>query len=117
MRTAYVAGPMRGYPLFNFKAFDDASARGRSLGWNIISPAEMDRAIGFDEHRESLDGFDLNAAIRRDVAAILSLSPDNGDAIALLPEWEKSRGARAEKALAEWLGLSILSADTFEEIQ
>jgi hypothetical protein len=39
----------------------------------------------------------------RDVAA-LSLC----DAIALLPGWEESIGARAEKACAEWMGLTAI---------
>jgi hypothetical protein len=42
----YIAGPMRGIPEFNFPAFD-AAARGRAMGLEIISPAELDRAHGF----------------------------------------------------------------------
>lgn len=112
MRTVYVAGPMRGYDKFNFPAFDEAAARFRAAGWHVLSPAEMDREIGFDEHRNSLDGFDLHAAIDRDLAAIRSLNATNGDAIAVLPGWHKSKGARAERALGEWLGLQILDAVT-----
>lgn len=115
-RTVYLAGPMRGVPLFNFPAFDDASARARALGWWVISPAEMDRAVGFDEHRASLDGFDLAAAQARDVSAIMGLSPAT-DALALLPGWECSTGAQAELALARWRGLAILDARTFEPLE
>jgi hypothetical protein len=116
MKTVYVAGPMRGYDQFNFPAFDAAEARLRAAGWHVISPAQMDRDLGFDEHRNSLDGFDLEAAIRRDVEAIMSLVAAEGDAIAMLPGWEKSRGAKAEKALAEWRGLLVLDAVTLEPL-
>lgn len=111
-RSVYVAGPMRGYPAYNFPAFDAAAERFRAAGWRVISPAELDRSIGFDENRDTLDTFDLGAAIDRDVAAIRSLSPNAGDAVAMLPGWERSKGARAEKALAEWMGLAILDAVT-----
>jgi len=116
MASAYLAGPMRGYQAFNFPAFDEAAARGRSLGWHILSPAEMDRDIGFDPLLDSLAGFDMNAAIDRDIAAIRSLSKEDGDAVVMLPGWEQSKGARAEKALAEWMGLRILDARTFEAL-
>jgi uncharacterized protein DUF6378/uncharacterized protein DUF4406 len=111
MRTVYIAGPMRGIPLFNFPAFDEAASRLRSAGWNVLSPAEMDRGIGFDENRDGLEAFDLHAAIERDLGAILSLAaPD--DAVAMLPGWEKSTGASVERALALWCGLTILDART-----
>lgn len=113
MKTVYIAGPMRGYPAYNFPAFDVAAERFRTAGWNVLSPAEMDRAIGFDEHRDGLESFDLHGAIRRDLDAILSLTPPD-DAIAMLPGWEKSTGATTERAVAMWCGLTVLDATTFE---
>jgi Domain of unknown function (DUF6378)/Domain of unknown function (DUF4406) len=111
----YIAGPMKGYPKFNFPAFDEAAGRARKWGWEVISPAEMDRAIGFDENRDGLEAFDMQAAQRRDIEAILSLKPET-DVIALLPGWEKSIGAQAEKALGIWRGLKILDAEDFMPI-
>lgn len=40
---AYLAGPMSNIPQFNFPAFDDAAADLRARGWDIVSPAELDR--------------------------------------------------------------------------
>jgi len=105
----YIAGPMRGYAQFNFPAFDEASARGRALGHRIVSPAEMDREADFDEKQTAeITPAMSRAFAKRDTAAILEC-----DAIALLPGWERSTGAKAELALAKWIGIEVLDARTF----
>lgn len=125
----YLAGPMRGIPEFNFPAFDEAAARGRALGHSMVSPAELDRDHGFNE--KGMDGkVDANGhnavvtldfmrgAAWRDFLAIVGPDPTTPgvDAIALLPGWEKSKGAAGELALAKWIGLKILDARTFKEM-
>lgn len=111
-KTIYIAGPMRGIKHFNFPAFDQARDELLCSGWKVISPADLDRAAGFDSWKlpegydwlnlEKID-FVLRDAIVRDVGAILEC-----DAIFMLRGWRKSRGATAEKAIAEWLGISVL---------
>lgn len=107
----YIAGPMRGKRWFNFPDFDWAKECLMRAGWEVISPADLDREIGFDVKSLPPDtdwnditkiGFDLRAAIQRDVAAICQC-----DAIFMLHGWSGSRGAKAEKAVAEWLGLMV----------
>jgi len=107
----YIAGPMRGKKWFNFPDFDWAKECLTRAGWKVISPADLDREIGFDVNSLPPDtdwsdvtklGFDLKAAVQRDVAAILDC-----DAIFMLHGWSESRGAKAEKAIAEWLGLMV----------
>jgi hypothetical protein len=130
-KRVYIAGPMRGYPNFNFPAFDAAAKRGRDLGYVVISPAELDRGQGFSEqgqdgkvndqgHNETVTLDFMKGAAWRDFKAIVGDRPDQFrptnagcDAVAMLAGWEKSRGARAEKAIAEWVGLDILDAETF----
>lgn len=125
-KSIYVAGPMRGLPLFNFPAFDAAAMRLTWEGWRVISPAELDRRHGFDplelptdwDWTKTPQGFDFRHAIERDLAAIQEV-----DAIYMLDGWQKSRGAKAEHATAEWLGLEIhyqtqpaaVSGDILEE--
>jgi hypothetical protein len=103
---------MRGIKNFNFPAFDAARDRLLNAGWEVISPADLDRKIGFDETAFPDDydwidlkkiGFSIEDAIDRDVAAIKTC-----DAIYLLSGWQNSKGAVAEKGIAEWLGLDIL---------
>lgn len=102
-RTVYIAGPMRGIDCFNFGAFDAAATRLCDAGWDVLSPAEHDRDEGFDETLNSLDGFDLQAAFRWDIEAIL-----RSDAIYMLRGWEHSEGATLELHLARAIGLDVL---------
>jgi len=116
--TFYVSGPMRGLPDFNFPAFDDASERGRRLGYTIISPADMDRANGVDENTDPVEAeSEIRVFVELDVGVLLHLKPEHGDGIALLPGWERSTGALAELFVARWLGLRVVSAITFREFQ
>lgn len=93
---------MRGVAEFNFPLFEEAEDYLLSLGWDVTSPHRMDLDIGFDpgdfDPNGDLDGFDLEGAARRDIDAIFSV-----DALVFLPGWENSKGARAEKSLADWI--------------
>jgi hypothetical protein len=117
MQKVYIAGPMRGYPKFNFPAFDAARDLAKSMGLDPISPADIDRDSGFHENDPNADVYtpEVNRTFaRRDVEAILALRAENGDAIALLPGWEASTGAVAELTLAKWVKLRILDATTMQ---
>jgi hypothetical protein len=97
--TLYVAGPMRGHDRWNFPAFRECCAYLRDLGYRVVSPHELDEAIGFTEDAEELpDGF-MAEAMRRDVEALLEV-----DYVCLLPGWEQSTGTRFELSVAEMLG-------------
>ena len=110
----YLAGPMRGYPNFNFPAFDFAAAKLREQGFEVFSPAERDRHIYGSEIEINPTG-DENTVTNPECTINDCMSADcewicrNADAIALLPGWEKSTGANAELALARALGLSVLT--------
>lgn len=109
--VAYLAGPMRGLPEFNFPAFVNGAARLRGLGFEVFSPAERDLDHGFDpsgllgsdEELAEYD-FDLRSALGDDTAFICA----EATAVVLLPGWQKSSGALAERALAIALGLDVL---------
>lgn len=93
----YVAGPMTGYPDFNFPAFADASARLRALGYEVVSPAE----VCADQNMAWID------CMRADIRELVLC-----DAVAVLPGWEKSRGATLEVHIAQKLGLPVFDAAT-----
>lgn len=110
----YIAGPMRGYPEFNFPAFHAAAKRLREQGHFVFSPAEKDEEVhgtGFSKEFTTGDlaeaeskGFSLRRALGDDLAWICK----EGEAVYLLKGWEASKGALAEKATAEALGLEIM---------
>lgn len=95
----YLAGPMSGYPQFNFPLFISAAADLRARGYEIISPAELDAENGIDKQAmESTDGDASKLTqtwgdlLSRDVKIVA----DQVNGLILLPGWDKSRGARLE---------------------
>lgn len=109
--TVYIAGPMRGYEDYNFPMFDRATAFFEREGWIVISPAELDRLYegwgaappwGWKGTKE-----DYRRFILRDIHAII----ENCTAVAFLPGWEDSKGAKVERAIAEFFALEIIDLD------
>lgn len=100
--TCYLAGPMTGIPRFNFPAFDAAKKELEERGYEVVSPADLDRATGFDEHSDTAPP--LRECASRDLNAII----DRCGTIAVLPGWKNSKGTRAELALAQWLDLEVI---------
>ena len=92
---------------FNFPAFFSAAKFMESQGYTAINPAQLDIDAGYTlEKLKQLSPTEfqefLKGAMKRDLEAIQSC-----DALVLLPGWEGSKGARAEKAVAEWGGKRV----------
>ena len=106
----YLAGPMRGVKYYNFPEFDKVARFYERMGDTVLNPAQMDRDVGFDAMKlqENSDWdaipeqFSFKDCVKRDLDAIQTC-----DAIHMLAGWERSMGAKAEKAVAEWLGLKV----------
>lgn len=103
----YLAGPMTGYPLFNFPAFHFAAKRARDLGYTVVSPAELNEDA-IDANSESM----RSVYMRRDIEALLRCV-----GVLVLPGWELSRGARLEVEIAVQLALPVLHAETFLPVE
>ena len=114
INKVYLAGPMRGIPAFNFPAFHRAAAGLREQGYTVFSPAERDEAIygpgftsgnlkGDNEQAAKEHGFNIREALFADLEFICK----EADAVFLLPGWENSKGANAEKATAEAIGIEV----------
>lgn len=96
----FISGPMRGIPMSNFPAFDAAAGLLERAGHTVFNPAEHDRRMGVNGD-EADRGVDIHPTVlamlmTEDLAAVLE-----ADACAFLPGWERSRGARLERAVAE----------------
>lgn len=105
---------MRGIPEFNFPAFHAAAAVLKAEGHEVFNPAAKDNerhgtdiskgnVAGDEAVATAQHGFNLREALGLDLAWICA----EADAIALLPGWRNSKGAKAEHATAEALGLLV----------
>ncbi|HIA7898485.1 TPA: DUF4406 domain-containing protein [Escherichia coli] len=87
----YIAGPMTGYPDYNRAAFNAKASELMAEGHIVLNPAVLPGGLCQSEY------MDICLAMVR-----------SADAIYLLNRWEESVGARAEHALAEKLGLTVI---------
>ena len=114
----YLAGPMRGYKDFNFPAFFEAAAKLEAEGHEVFNPAGRDtKEWGADKLKTETGseaevaarlGFDGLTLARQCFLADTHYICTRADAIYVLPGWENSRGAKAERALGEAIGLQIV---------
>lgn len=106
---------MRGIPEFNFPNFHAYAVILRSQGHEVFNPAERDiektgvdiskgNSTGDNDIAEKQHGFNLREALKDDLEFICM----HADGIALMPGWESSKGANAERATAVALGLHIM---------
>ena len=102
-KRIYVAGPMTGLPEHNFPAFHAAAARLREAGWEAVNPAE-NFGGRTDMPRETY--------LRADILLLAQC-----EAIAMLPGWQESRGAKLEYLLARELGMPIYDAETLQPLE
>lgn len=107
----YLAGPMTGYPEFNFPAFRAATARLRAAGWDIRSPHEWDEAENGGRAPTKEEAKPWSYYLRRDLRLLLEC-----EAVAVLPGWRESKGASLEVHTASALGMAILDAETMEPL-
>jgi hypothetical protein len=90
--VVYISGPMRGIKDYNYPLFHAVTAKLREKGYYVISPAELGE----------VDGWAWNDYMRRDLLVIPFCTH-----ICMLPGWEGSKGANAEKAVADYCGVEI----------
>jgi hypothetical protein len=109
----YLAGPMTGIPDFNYPAFKAKAYELRRLGHFVFSPAERDieregkdLCTGTTGDLKEIEqhGFSKRVALGDDLAWICG----HAEAVYMLPGWNKSSGATAERATALALGLQIM---------
>lgn len=105
----YLSGKMRGVPFFGFHHFDFWRDRLKAEGYEVVSPADMDRADGFDPIARNSendqngicdDVQDVRKLLLRDITALA-----NCHRLALMPGWETSTGAQAELAFCRATGM------------
>jgi hypothetical protein len=91
----YIAGPMTGLPDYNYPLFRSWAYRLRQAGFEVDCPAENDLPPGNEWH----------VYMRHAIKRLMDC-----DAVATLPGWEHSKGARLEVLNAERLGMPVKAA-------
>lgn len=99
MTRIYVCGPMTGLPEFNYPAFAAETARLRALGYEVVSPAEINP-----------NGGTWQECMKKDIAQLMTC-----DLLVWLPGWSNSRGARIETGLARELEIKTVMASSIIE--
>lgn len=110
----YLAGPMTGYAKFNFPLFTEVTSGLRYLGYDITSPVETDepdmQEIAWKsetgEHDEQFKET-WGEVLAKDVLLIA----DSMESVILLPQWNKSKGARLEVFVAVLCGYPIYTVN------
>lgn len=108
-KKVYLAGPMSGYPEWNFPAFHKAAEELRAEGYHVFSPAEVDEI--FFENRDDINRQyeeNFKEAYKKCLRVDFNYIMDHADVMIMLPGWEGSRGATAEHALARCMDLEII---------
>ena len=103
MKKIYIAGPMTGYPEFNFPAFYAAEYTLKRQGWTVFNPANKEAEKELDKEAYSTGdakkavaaGFDFRECYLWDVSKVIE-----ANAIYMLKGWEASAGAVGEHAVA-----------------
>lgn len=97
----YVAGPMRGYPDFNYPKFNGFASELTGAGWDVVNPVRVGESIA------EAEAINDDPALLEAVLAAEILALKTCEAVYLLNGWEKSDGARKEVAAAIAHGLEI----------
>lgn len=88
---------MSSVPAFNFPAFDAAAKHLRGIGYDVLSAHEIPHTDGGQP-----GSIPWTQYLREDIVELLTC-----DAIALLPGWPESRGARLELSIALQLEMPV----------
>jgi hypothetical protein len=110
---------MTGLPFHNFPAFVDTADNLRARGYEVVSPAELDSPAVFaacmadPSGSNAATGKTWSKLLRRDLKLIAS---GDIDAIAVIPGWDVSRGARLEVFFGCLLGLDVRYARSMRKV-
>ena len=96
----YVAGPMTGFPDYNYPAFHEAAALLRQAGYEVFNPAEIEDLVN--------PPLLWHEYMRLGITKMLLCH-----GIALLDGYENSKGALIEINLAYSLGMEIRTLDAW----
>lgn len=106
----YVSGPMTGYKDYNYPKFERIAAELRAKGYDVVNPSSEvkpmlnnGKEITIDKLHKMMDNGQISEKeawrcfLRGDIVALLV----ECNAIYMLKNWKKSKGARMERTNAK----------------
>lgn len=100
MTKIYITGPMTGLPDYNRKAFAEATAQLRDLGFKVVNPHELKEPF----LKVNDPDYNWRQYLARDISVLLT---DDIEGVVVLPGWDKSRGSVLEIHVAQYMGLKV----------
>jgi hypothetical protein len=109
----YIAGPMTGFPAYNFGHFDAVAGEWREAGHEVTTPFQCNSTVWRIHHGRDFDPYNdkceygdplLREMYAADVAALLA-----SEKVVVLTGWEKSTGAQREVLLAQTFGIPVVT--------
>jgi hypothetical protein len=98
-KKIYIAGPMTGHPNNNWDAFFQKEKDLQSEGWITVNPARMDKELGLEPG--VMGAYSYEECASRDIVALYQCN-----AIYMLANWQTSKGACWERALAKFWNIT-----------
>ena len=98
MLTIYLSGKMSGLPDFGRGVFNSAEETLKGKGFTVLNPAWLPYGMEYSQYMA------IDMAMLREA-----------DLICMLPGWETSKGALAEKVYAEAVGKPVTYLEDYEE--
>lgn len=93
LHTIYIAGPMQGYKNYNKEAFFKAEEKLKSNGYEVLNPHQL---------APYASNGNWASYLKEDILWMLT-----ADGVFALDNWEHSKGARVEIALARDLEIPV----------
>lgn len=120
MKQIYIAGPMTGFPAYNYAEFMRVGDLAREhFSCQVYTPFNASNIVWMKHHRRNFDPYrdaaEYGSKIMREMFQLDLEYVCEADAIVLLAGWESSRGARLEAATAKLLGIPLFNT-TFTPI-
>lgn len=103
-KKVYISGPITNMPNGNKFEFEKYENKFRVLGLEPINPHKL-------HTEEEEKTFKWSDFMKADIKALIDC-----DLIAIMPGWEKSKGANIEVYVARNLEIPVINADTLNEV-
>jgi hypothetical protein len=114
MARIFIAGPMESVGgNWNVPLFDYVAEKLRTAGYEVFNPAEhLREAHGSIDSVREMDTGLRKMALRETMRDAIMWIIDTATSMLMLPGWERSPGAVAERAVALAIGLPVHEAPT-----